>query len=220
MNIIEKKDRRLSHLIFTDFFQKFQISITLNKKANKIRTNLLLFANNEFNEYKKKDNLKVNHLCIIDSEKKYYKNNYIRLKPKIYSRFNLSMRGEGGMKLNLFEKPNTFIMKPEFSPDKIYGKVFKRKSLAERKILRFHKIINENQDLNLSKSTIDEPLLLSTSIISPKILNHSNLNHGLSYLRELAFSFKDTRKKKRRNSLFYNKKNNIDDIVFSLIKIK
>ena len=70
MNIIEKKDRRLSHLIFTDFLQKFQISITLNKKANKIRTNLLLFANNEFNEYKKKDNLKVNHLCIIDSEKK------------------------------------------------------------------------------------------------------------------------------------------------------
>ena len=121
MNIIEKKDRRLSHLIFTDFFQKFQISITLNKKANKIRTNLLLFANNEFNEYKKKDNLKVNHLCIIDSEKKYYKNNYIRLKPKIYSRFNLTMRGEGGTKLNLFEKPNTFIMKPELSPDKIYG---------------------------------------------------------------------------------------------------
>ena len=195
MNIIHNKDRRYSHYNFSNFLQKYQSPILENKNANKIRTNLLLFSNNEFNEYKKKDKSKVNHLCIIDTEKKFYKVMCITLKPEIYSKYSLTVRGEGSSCSSILEKQETFIMQPEYSPDKIYGKVFKRKSLAERKILRFHNLINHEQDLN-----------------------HSTLNKGISYLKELAFSLKDIKLKKRRNSLFYNQRKGIDNIVFPLVK--
>ena len=219
MNIIHNKDRRYSHYNFSNFLQKYQSPILENKNANKIRTNLLLFSNNEFNEYKKKDKSKVNHLCIIDTEKKFYKVISIKLKPEIYSKYNIILRGEGSSCSSILEKQETFIMQPEYSPDKIYGKVFKRKSLAEKKILRFHNLINHEQDLNSSSVNEDSVLLSSSSCaFSPKDLNHSTLNKGISYLKELAFSLKDIKLKKRRNSLFYNQRKGIDNIVFPLVK--
>ena len=217
---IHYKNRRYSHYNFSNFIQKkYKYPIIENKKANKIRTNLLLFSNHEFNEYKKKDKSKINHLCIIDTEKKFYKVMCITLKPEIYSKYSLTVRGEGSSSSKILEKQNTFIMQPEYSPDKVYGKVFKRKSLAEKKILRFHNLINHEQDLNSSSVNEDSVLLSSSSCaFSPKDLNHSTLNKGISYLKELAFSLKDIKLKKRRNSLFYNQRKGIDNIVFPLVK--
>ena len=222
MNIIHNKDRRYSHYNFSNFLQKYQSPILENKNANKIRTNLLLFSNNEFNEYKKKDKSKVNHLCIIDTEKKFYKVISIKLKHEIYSKYNIILRGEGSSCSSILEKQETFIMQPEYSPDKIYGKVFKRKSLAERKILRFHNLINNEKDLNSSSFNEDSVLLSSSSscFFSPKHLNHSKLNSGISYLKGLAFSLKDIKLRKRRNSLFYNKRKGINEMFFSLVRLQ
>ena len=222
MNIIHNKDRRYSYN-FSNFIQKkYKYPIIENKKANKIRTNLLLFSNHEFNEYKKKDKSKINHLCIIDTEKKFYKVISIKLKPEIYSKYNIILRGEGSSCSSILEKQETFIMQPEYSPDKVYGKVFKRKSLAERKILRFHNLINNENDLNSSSFNEDSVLLSSSSscFFSPKHLNHSKLNSGISYLKGLAFSLKDIKLRKRRNSLFYNKRKGINEMFFSLVRLQ
>ena len=207
-------DRRFSHPNVVMNFSKF-IHNYINSKpkplANNIRTKLLLFSNKEFNEYKKKDKSLINHLSIKDAEKKYYNDTIINLKPKTYSQFFLISRGEGKSSLNIMHHQQTFNIKNDFISTKSIIKVFKKKSLAEKKILRFKTIISKMQDLN--SSLINE---ISTSAsVSPVI-------KGMKYLRELAFSFKEInkKKKKKRHSVFVHGNINFGKIEGNLIKNK
>ena len=197
-------DRRFSHPNVVMNFSKF-IHNYINSKpkplANNIRTKLLLFSNKEFNEYKKKDKSLINHLSIIDAEKKYYNDTIINLKPKTYSQFFLISRGEGKSSLNIMHYPHTFNIKDDFILAKTYIKLFKRKSLAEKKILRFKTIISKMQDLN---SSLINEISTSASVSPSQNLNQTFVIKGIKYLRELAFSFKEInkKKKKKRHSVF------------------
>ena len=197
-------DRRFSHPNVVMNFSKF-IHNYINSKpkplANNIRTKLLLFSNKEFNEYKKKDKSLINHLSIKDAEKKYYNDTIINLKPKTYSQFFLISRGEGKSSLNIMHHPQTFTIKDVFIFSKNYIKIFKRKSLAEKKIMRFKTIINNMQDLN---SSLMNEISTSASVSPSQNLNQTYVIKGMKYLRELAFTFKEInkKKKKKRHSVF------------------
>ena len=197
-------DRRFSHPNVVMNFSKF-IHNYINSKpkplANNIRTKLLLFSNKEFNEYKKKDKSLINHLSIKDAEKKYYNDTIINLKPKTYSQFFLISRGEGKSSLNIMHHPQTFTIKDVFIFSKNYIKIFKRKSLAEKKIMRFKTIINNMQDLN---SSLMNEISTSVSVSPSQNLNQTYVIKGMKYLRELAFTFKEInkKKKKKRHSVF------------------
>jgi hypothetical protein len=197
-------DRRFSHPNVVMNFSKF-IHNYINSKpkplANNIRTKLLLFSNKEFNEYKKKDKSLINHLSIKDAEKKYYNDTIINLKPKTYSQFFLISRGEGKSSLNIMHHPQTFTIKDVFIFSKNYIKIFKRKSLAEKKIMRFKTIINNMQDLN---SSLMNEISTSASVSPSQNLNQTFVIKGMKYLRELAFAFKEInkKKKKKRHSVF------------------
>lgn len=211
-------ERRFSHpnaiVNFTTFLQKYQNQLKPNLKANKIRTTLLIMINKEFNELKKKKNDSlINHMNIIEAEKKYYNETYINLKTKTYSQFNIISRGEGKSFLNIYRHPQTFNLKDEFSPFKVKRvKIFKRKSIAQKKMLRFNSIINEINDPN--SSFLNE--ISTSSSVSPK--HNSNeifIVNGMKYLRQLAYTFKEIlkKKKKKRHSVFVS-----DLIQFKKIK--
>ena len=197
-------ERRFSHpnavVNFSTFLQNYK-NLRPKSLANKIRTKLLLFTNKEFNEYKKKDKSLINHLSIKDAEKKYYNDQIINLKPKTYSQFFLISRGEGKSSLNIMHHPQTFTIKDVFIFSKNYIKIFKRKSLAEKKIMRFKTIINNMQDLN---SSLMNEISTSVSVSPSQNLNQTYVIKGMKYLRELAFTFKEInkKKKKKRHSVF------------------
>ena len=197
-------ERRFSHpnavVNFSTFLQNYK-NLRPKPLANKIRTKLLLFTNKEFNEYKKKDKSLINHLSIKDAEKKYYNDTIINLKPKTYSQFFLISRGEGKSSLNIMHHPQTFTIKDVFIFSKNYIKIFKRKSLAEKKIMRFKTIINNMQDLN---SSLMNEISTSASVSPSQNLNQTYVIKGMKYLRELAFTFKEInkKKKKKRHSVF------------------
>ena len=196
--------RRFSHpnalVNYSTFLQNYK-NFKQKPLANIIRTKLLLFSNKEFNEYKKKDKSLINHLSIIDAEKKYYNDTIINLKPKTYSQFFLISRGEGKSSLNIMHYPHTFNIKDDFILAKTYIKLFKRKSLAEKKILRFKTIISKMQDLN---SSLINEISTSASVSPSQNLNQTFVIKGMKYLRELAFAFKEInkKKKKKRHSVF------------------
>ena len=206
-----KNDRRFSHpnaiINFTNYLQKYNNQIKPNLKANKIRTSLLLFINKEYNELKKKkDDSLINHMSIIEAEKKYYNETHINLKTKTYSQFNMILRGEGKSSLNIHKFPQTFNLKDDFSPFKIKRvKLFKRKSLAQKKIMRFKSIINNIQDPN--SSYLNE-LSTSDSLSPSQNINQTFIINGIKYLRQLAYTFKEInkKKKKKRHSVFENEK--------------
>ena len=202
-------ERRFSHpnavVNFSTFLQNYK-NLRPKSLANKIRTKLLLFTNKEFNEYKKKDKSLINHLSIKDAEKKYYNDQIINLKPKTYSQFFLISRGEGKSSLNIYRFPQSFNLKDDFSPFKIKRvKLFKRKSLAQKKIMRFKSIINNIQDPN--SSYLNE-LSTSDSLSPSQNINQTFIINGIKYLRQLAYTFKEInkKKKKKRHSVFENEK--------------
>ena len=215
-------DRRFSHPNVVMNFSKF-IHNYINSKpkplANNIRTKLLLFSNKEFNEYKKKDKSLINHLSIKDAEKKYYNDTIINLKPKTYSQFFLISRGEGKSSLNIMHHQQTFNIKNDFISTKSIIKVFKKKSLAEKKILRFKTIISKMQDLN---SSLINEISTSASVSPSQNLNQTYVIKGMKYLRELAFTFKEInkKKKKKRHSVFVHGNINFGKIEGNLIKNK